>query len=94
MRDDMNKEFDSLMTVIARILAICWNGLMRICTSIGLMPHFKKRPWLLFVLIFLLMAILPPIAIFFAGMGFSACDKCKAGEDFIVDIDFWYKSNK
>lgn len=51
-------------SVVVRFFISLWNVLMKGLVAVGVMPAFRKRPWLHAVLIFFIMAAAPYIGLF------------------------------
>ncbi len=72
---------------LLRSLGWAWNFLMRILLATRLMPICMRRPWMLAVVIFILMAVLPFISWLFAAMGIYAMHRdVKAQNQFMIAI--------
>lgn len=83
----MEKAAHETVPILVRFLGASWNILMWVLGVTGLMPLFKKAPWLHAVLIFVLMAIAPPVGVFVLIAGCVALNKgVKAESNFMVSM--------
>ena len=82
---DMAQAASDLIPVADRFLSASWNAGMKMLAFMRLMPLLRKHPWLLVLLIFGLMAALPPVAIFFFAISFVALHhNVRSDDDFMV----------
>ncbi|MBR9973065.1 hypothetical protein [Magnetospirillum sulfuroxidans] len=82
---DMAQAASDLIPVADRFLSSSWNAGMKMLAFMRLMPVLRKHPWLLVLLIFGLMAALPPVAIFFFAISFVALHhNVRSDDDFMV----------
>lgn len=73
--------------ILTRFFVAFWNLLMRALIAVGIMPIFRKTPWLHAVLIFLVMAVAPYVGAFFLIAGLVAGSHgVKADNDFVVSL--------
>lgn len=71
---------------LLRGLGWVWNFLMRMLVIIRLMPTCTRYPWVLAVVIFMLMAVLPFLSWLFAAVGMYALHReVKAENQFIIE---------
>jgi hypothetical protein len=74
--------------ILTRFFVAIWNLLMRGLIAVGIMPVFRKQPWLHAVLIFLVMAAAPYVGVFFLIAGLVAGSHgAKADNDFVVSLN-------
>lgn len=84
---DIEKAAHDAVPVLVRFLGASWNLLMKALVMIGIMPIFRRTPWLLAVLIVAMMALIPPVGIFFFITGIVALDKgAAADKDFNISV--------
>lgn len=83
----LEKAANESVPVLARFFVGLWNLLMKALIAVGIMPVFRKQPWLHAVLIFLLMAAAPYVGVFFLVAAIVAMGKgAKADNDFVVSV--------
>ncbi len=81
----IGKATKDLFPSLLRFFAAIWNLLMKILITIGLMPFFRKMPWLHAVLVFILLAIAFPLGVMLLITGFVAMHKnVKSENNFMI----------
>ena len=85
---EIEKAVHDSVPVVMRFLSASWNLFMAALQAIGVMPMFRRIPWLFAVVIFLLLGIIPPVGIFFFAIGCVAISKgAKVENNFIISLN-------
>ena len=84
---DIEQTAHDAVPIVIRFLSASWNLFMKGLTTVGIMPVFRRTPWLLVMLIVVIMALIPPVGIFLFIIGIVALDKgAKVENDFRISL--------
>ncbi len=83
---NVETSINEIIPIVGRILVSIWNMQMKFLIAVGLMDYFVQRPWLLFALAIILLAIFYPLGIVFSVTGIAAMNYgAKSENQFMVN---------
>lgn len=83
---NVEASINEIIPIVGRILVSIWNIQMKFLITVGLMDYFVQRPWLLFALAVVLLAVFYPLGIVFSVTGIAAMNYgAKSESQFIVN---------
>jgi hypothetical protein len=83
---NVEASINEIIPIVGRILVSIWNMQMKFLIAVGLMDYFVQRPWLLFALAIILLAVFYPLGIVFSVTGIAAMNYgAKSENQFMVN---------